>query len=117
MAVDFCYFCGGPQPPSSGRRLIAATSTSAGVHTVRGFLQQCCSIEVDEYFLCKASFWKVEKGVKSQAVVDAVWEEMRSCLRERGLLDEGNFLLSNKQAQDATTQTHFIHLDYDKGSE
>ena len=55
--------------------------------------------------------------MKSQAVVDAVWEEMRSCLRERGLLDEGNFLLSNKQAQDATTQTHFIHLDYDKGSE
>ena len=102
----------------SGRKLIAATSTSAGVHTVRGFLQQCCSIEIDENFLCKACFWKVEKGAKSQAVVDAVREEMRSCLHERGLLDEENCLLPNKQAQDATTQTDFIHLlDYDKGSE
>ena len=65
MTVNFCYFCGGPQPPSSSRRLIAATSTSAGVHTVRGFLQQCCSIEVDEYFLCKACFWKVKKGANA----------------------------------------------------
>ena len=60
----------------------------------------------------------MEKGAKSQAVVDAIREEMRSCLCERGLLDERNCLLPNKQAQDATTQTDFIHLlDYDKGSE
>ena len=56
--------------------------------------------------------------VKSQTVVDAVREEMHSCLRVRDLLDEGNCLLPNKQAQDATLQTDFIHLlDYDKGSE
>ena len=117
-ALNRCYLCDNPQLTCSGRRLIAATSTSTSVHSVQSLLHRCCSIECQDYFLCKACFSKAGKGAKSHTVVDAVWEEVGSYLRGRGLLDEGTRLLSVKRAQDVTTQTDFSHLlDYDKSGE
>ena len=95
-ALDRCFLCGDSQLPCKGRRLIAAMSKSASVHLVQNFLQRCCSIEHQEFFLCKACFSKAEKGAKSQAIVDAVRDKVGSFLRGRGPLGEETRILLDK---------------------
>ena len=75
------------------RQVRAATSVSTNVHSLRSFFQHCCSVELPDYFLCKACYLKAEKGAKSQAVVDTVQTEAGSCLRGRSLLGEDVYIL------------------------
>ena len=106
--LELCFICGQLQRPCSGRRVITATSTSFNIFGVWNFLQRAKIVLPDKSFFCKKCFMTVEKGVKSQMIVDGVLNDVKLSLQRRGISTSHELICTG--IRDATTQTHFLEL-------